>query len=47
MLAGCASPAAVCTAQASHQMLVAESFFGRTTAPANQRELGATVTDAQ
>ncbi len=47
MLAGCANPAAVCTAQASHQMLVAELFFGRTIAPADQRELGATVTDAQ
>jgi Protein of unknown function (DUF3574) len=47
MLAGCASPATVCTAQASNQMLVAELFFGRTIAPAYQRELGATVTDAQ
>jgi hypothetical protein len=47
MLAGCANPAAVCTAQACHQMLVAELFFGRTIAPPNQRELGATVTDAQ
>jgi Protein of unknown function (DUF3574) len=47
VLAGCANPATVCTAQASHEMLVAELFFGRTIAPAYQRELGATVTDAQ
>jgi hypothetical protein len=47
MLAGCANPAFVCTTPASHAMLVAELFFGRTVGPAYQRELGATVTDAQ
>jgi hypothetical protein len=47
MLGGCAEPAAVCTAPASHAMLVAELFFGRNVAPAFQREFGTTVTDSQ
>ena len=47
MLAGCADPAVVCTAPASHEMLVAELFFGRNVEPAQQREPGATVTDSQ
>jgi hypothetical protein len=47
VLVGCAVPAAVCTPQASHEMLVAELFFGRNVAPEFQRALGTTVTDAQ
>src|SRR5580698_8590768 len=47
LLAGCVDPPPVCTAPAGHAMLVAELFFGRSIAPAYQRELGATVTDTQ
>jgi len=47
MLGGCAEPGVVCTAPASHPMLVAELFFGRNVAPTFQREAGTTVTDAQ
>jgi Protein of unknown function (DUF3574) len=47
LLAGCIDPPPVCTVPAEHAMLVAELFFGRTIAPAYQRELGATVTDTQ
>jgi len=47
MLAGCAAPASVCPLSASHEMLVAELFFGRSIAPVYQRDLGAAVTDAQ
>jgi hypothetical protein len=47
LLAGCVDPPPVCTAPAGHAMLVAELFFGRSIAPAYQRELGATVSDTQ
>ena len=47
LLVGCVGPPPVCTAPADQAMLVAELFFGRSIAPAYQRELGATVTDAQ
>ncbi len=47
MVAGCAGPASVCPPSASHEMLVAELFFGRSIAPAYRHELGAAVTDAE
>ena len=47
MLAGCADPAWGCTAPASHAMLVADLFFGRSIALTAQRAGSAEVTDAQ
>jgi hypothetical protein len=47
LLAGCVDSPPVCTAPAGQAMLVAELFFGRTIAPAYQRDLGATVTETQ
>ena len=46
LMAG-ASPAPVCTAPATHAMLVAELFFGRDIAPQYRQALGPMVTEAQ